>query len=320
MEEKNHISPTRTFQFVSCNKQALVVKQLSEKPQIAFQRTHTNSFWQATVKKFLSEPITVIWLAVLLLVIGISLIGPLVVHYDPNHIDGALQNKPPSFVHFFGTDRLGRDLFVRTCIGLQVSLLVAIVSTILSIVFGTIYGIIMAVAGKWIDEVMMRIIEIFNSIPSLLITMILMAVLGNGIGALLFAIAITSWAAAARQTRGLVMQLRNLDYVTAARMLDTPFLRMATHHFVPNMMSILILDIGRSIPDNIFSEASLSFLGLGLQPPNTSLGILISVGQDQMLQHPYQLYIPVMVLILLVLAFNIIGDGIRDALDPKYQK
>lgn len=177
----------------------------------------------------------------------------------------------------------------------------------------------MAVMGGWVDEVLMRIIEIFNSIPSLLITMILMAVLGNGIGALLFAIAITSWADAARQTRGLVMQLRNLDYVTAAKMLDTPFWRTTIRHFIPNMMSILILDIGQSIPDNIFAEASLSFLGLGLQAPNTSLGILISVGQDQMLQHPYQLYVPIVVLVLLVLAFNIAGDGVRDALDPKYQ-
>ncbi|KRL66081.1 dipeptide ABC superfamily ATP binding cassette transporter, membrane protein [Lentilactobacillus diolivorans DSM 14421] len=278
-----------------------------------------SGFGKTAISKFLSEPITVIWLIVLILIVGAAIIGPLIIHYDPNHIDAALQNQAPSFAHFFGTDKLGRDLFVRTCTGLQVSLLVAIVSTILSIVFGTVYGVIMAVAGGWVDEVMMRIIEIFNSIPSLLITMILMAVLGNGIVALLFAIAITSWADAARQTRGLVMQLRNLDYVTAAKMLDTPFWRTTTRHFVPNMMSILILDIGQSIPDNIFAEASLSFLGLGLQPPNTSLGILISVGQDQMLQHPYQLYVPIIVLILLVLAFNIVGDGVRDALDPKYQ-
>ncbi|RRG03987.1 MAG: ABC transporter permease [Lactobacillus sp.] len=278
-----------------------------------------SSFWKTAVNKLFSEPITIIWIIILILVIGIAIVGPLVVHYDPNRIDGALQNQAPSFAHLFGTDKLGRDLFVRTCTGLQVSLLVAVVSTILSIVFGTLYGVIMAVVGGWVDEVLMRIIEIFNSIPSLLITMILMAVLGNGIGALLFAIAITSWADAARQTRGLVMQLRNLDYVTAAKMLDTPFWRTTIRHFIPNMMSILILDIGQSIPDNIFAEASLSFLGLGLQAPNTSLGILISVGQDQMLQHPYQLYVPIVVLVLLVLAFNIVGDGVRDALDPKYQ-
>lgn len=148
--------------------------------------------------------------------------------------------------------------------------------------------------------------------------MILMAILGNGVITMLFALAVTSWAGAARQTRGLVKQLKNLDYVTAAKMLNTPLWKITLKHFVPNMMSILILDIGRSIPDNIFAEASLSFLGLGLQPPNTSLGILISVGQEQMLQHPYQLYIPIVILILLVLAFNIVGDGIRDALDPRY--
>lgn len=269
-------------------------------------------------KKFFSERISTIWLIILCLIVLIAVFGGAIYGYDPNRINSELQNQVPSLSHLFGTDRLGRDIFVRAAAGVRVSLMVAIVSTALSIVFGTIYGVTMAFIGGKTDAIMLRIIEIFNSIPSLLITMILMAILGNGVITMLFALAVTSWAGAARQTRGLVKQLQNLDYVTAAKMLNTPLWKITLKHFVPNMMSILILDIGRSIPDNIFAEASLSFLGLGLQPPNTSLGILISVGQEQMLQHPYQLYIPIVILILLVLAFNIVGDGIRDALDPRY--
>ena len=301
------------FRFVTVAQKKVLSQEESEnnaKTSVSFSRQFA--------KKFFSERISTIWLIILCLIVLIAIFGGAIYGYDPNRINSELQNQAPSLSHLFGTDRLGRDIFVRASAGVRVSLMVAIISTALSIVFGTIYGVTMAFIGGKTDAIMLRIIEIFNSIPSLLITMILMAILGNGVITMLFALAVTSWAGAARQTRGLVKQFKNLDYVTAAKMLNTPLWKITLKHFVPNMMSILILDIGRSIPDNIFAEASLSFLGLGLQPPNTSLGILISVGQEQMLQHPYQLYIPIVILVLLVLAFNIVGDGIRDALDPRY--
>ena len=304
----------QSFHFVPLAKR----ERLAEQP-LEIQTEARTSFSKMFVRKFCSEQISVIWLVILVVIILISLFGGLVYGYDPNQINSELQNHAPDLAHLFGTDRLGRDLFIRACTGVRISLLVAIISTALAMVFGTIYGVVMAFVGGKVDAFMLRIIEIFNSIPGLLITMILMAILGNGVGTMLFALAVTSWSGAARQTRGLVKQLKNLDYVTAAKMLNTPLWKITLHHFVPNMMSILILDVGRSIPGNIFAEASLSFLGLGLQPPNTSLGILISVGQEQMLQNPYQLYIPIFILILLVLAFNIIGDGVRDAFDPRYR-
>ncbi len=304
----------QSFHFVPLAKR----ERLAEQP-LEIQTEARTSFSKMFVRKFCSEQISVIWLVILVVIILISLFGGLVYGYDPNQINSELQNHAPDLAHLFGTDRLGRDLFIRACTGVRISLLVAIISTALAMVFGTIYGVVMAFVGGKVDAFMLRIIEIFNSIPGLLITMILMAILGNGVGTMLFALAVTSWSGAARQTRGLVKQLKNLDYVTAAKMLNTPLWKITLHHFVPNMMSILILDVERSIPGNIFVEASLSFLGLGLQPPNTSLGILISVGQEQMLQNPYQLYIPIFILILLVLAFNIIGDGVRDAFDPRYR-
>lgn len=277
-------------------------------------------FWVFARQKFMKDYLAMFWLAILILIVLTAVIGPFIQHLNPNDLHVNSRNLGPSSEHWFGTDRLGRDLFTRTCIGVRISLTVAVFSTLLAIGFGTIYGMIMAFFGGWIDEVLMRIIEVFNSLPSLLITMLIMIVLGNGVGTMLFALAFTSWSGSARQARGLVLQLRELDYITAATMLNTPLWLIMLRHLVPNMMSILILDIGQSIPGNIFGEASLSFLGMGIKAPNTSLGILISDGQNQMLQHPIQLYIPILVLVLIVFAFNIIGDGLRDALDPKFQK
>ncbi len=201
----------------------------------------------------------------MILIVLAALIGPQIQHYDPNLIRVNSRNVGPSAAHWFGTDRLGRD-FVYPNLHWRSGVIDGrYLSTFLAIGFGTIYGMIMAFFGGWVDEILMRIIEVFNSLPGLLITMLIMVVLGNGMWTMLFALAVTSWSGSARQARGLVMQLRGLDYVTAAVMLDTPLWRIMARHLVPNMMSILILDIGQSIPDNIFGEASLSFLGLGIQ-------------------------------------------------------
>lgn len=281
--------------------------------------TRPVGYWWASWQKFLHDRLAVSCVIVLMILILIAIFGPVLSGANPNQLQVNHQNLAPSGQHWFGTDHLGRDLFTRACLGIRVSLTVAFVATALAIVFGTFYGMLMAFFGGWIDSFLMRIIEIFNSLPSLLVTMIIMTVLGSGVNTMLFALAITSWSGTARQARGLVLQLRQTDYVTAAIMLNTPLWKIMIKHFVPNIMSILILDIGQSIPANIFAEASLSFLGLGIQAPNTSLGILILAGQNQMLQHPSQLYIPVMILIIIVLAFNILGDGLRDALDPKFK-
>lgn len=286
--------------------------------QNAAQEPKSVGFWRAAGQKLRHDKLAIFWAVVLLVIVVIALVGPLLSHQDANLIHVNLRNAAPSSAHWFGTDRLGRDLFTRVCLGIRVSLLVALVATAIGTVIGTIYGMVMAFFGGIVDELLMRFLEIFNSLPSLLLTMIIMAVLGNGVGTMLFALAITSWSYGARQARGLVLQLRHKDYVIAALMLDTPLWKLMARHFVPNMASILILDIGQSIPSNIFAEASLSFLGLGIQSPNTSLGILIADGQDQMLQHPIELYIPIIFLVLIVLAFNIFGDSLRDALDPRY--
>lgn len=277
----------------------------------------SNCFWASARTKLLKDRLAVAWGNFLILIVLAALIGPQITHYELYHFRVNSRNVGHSAALWFGTDRLGRDLFTRTCIGVLVTLMVEFLSTFLAIGFGTIYGMNLAFFGGWVDEILMRIIEVFNSLPGLHFTMLIMVVRCNGMWTMSFALAVTSWSGTARQARGLVMQLRGLDYVTAAVMLDTPLWRIMARHLVPHMMSILILDIGTSIPDNIFGEASLSYCGLGITAPNTSLGILIEYGTDQMHSHPLTLYIPILILIAIVFAFNILGDGLRDALELK---
>jgi oligopeptide transport system permease protein len=248
------------------------------------------------------------------------IIGPNLRGYDYTVIVPKNKNLSPSTVNWFGTDNLGRDLFSRVWLGAKASLVVAIVCALLQIIVGCAYGGIMAYFGGIVDEVMMRIIEVITSIPSLLVTMLVMMVLGNSLFSLLIAMCITSWCSTARQIRGQIMQLRESEYIMAAETLGASPLRIILKHLLPNTLSIMILNLTSSIPDYIFTEAGLSFLGLGLQSPNTSLGILISLGQTTMDFYPYQLFFPALILCLIVLSFNLFGDGLRDALDPKLRK
>ena len=202
------------------------------------------------------------------------------------------KNKGSSAQYWFGTDNLGRDLFSRIWVGARASILIAIVATILKLVVGTLYGAAMAHFGGWVDDVLMRIIEVINSVPYLLVTILIMMVLGNNLFALLIALSITAWCNTARQTRGMIKQLKESEYVYAAEVLGAKPSRIILKHYIPNMLSILILDASTAIPQFIFTEAGLSFLGIGLKAPAISLGVLISQGQQTMDFYPAQLFYP----------------------------
>ena len=178
----------------------------------------------------------------------------------------------------------------------------------------------MAHFGGWIDDVMMRIIEVINSLPSLLITILIMMVLGNNLFALLVALSITAWCSTTRQVRGMIKQLKESEYVYAAEVLGAKPSRIILKHYVPNMLGILILNMSTSIPAFIFTEAGLSFLGIGLTAPEISLGVLISQGQQTLDFYPTQLIWPCVILCVIVMAFNLLGDGLRDALDPRLRQ
>lgn len=280
----------------------------------------TVTYWQDAWRRLRKNPIAIFSMILLTVSILLMIFGPIISGENYVAIDALMKNKPADGVHWFGTDILGRDLFSRVFIGARASLIVAIACTGIQIVVGCAYGGIMAYFGGWIDEVMMRIVEILTSIPSLLVTLLIMMVLGQNMAALLVAMCITSWCGTARQMRGMIMQLRESEYVMAAETLGASPAWVIRKHLIPNTLSILILNVATSIPGYIFTEASLSFLGMGLKEPTISLGVLISNGQSVLDLYPYQIFYPALVLCVIVLAFNLLGDGLRDALDPRLRQ
>ncbi len=278
------------------------------------------TYWKDAWRRLKKNPVAMISLVTIILMIIMVIIGPYIRGIDFQKMNPVDKNLPPSSKYWFGTDNLGRDLFSRVWYSARVSIAVALLCTTIQMVVGSLYGGVMAYFGGWVDELLMRIIEVMNSIPSLLITILVMVVLGNGMFALLIAMSVTTWCLTARIMRGVILQLRNSEFVMAAEILGSKPFRTIIKHLIPNALGVLILNTASSIPNYIFTESGLSFLGIGLQPPDTSLGVLISTGQQSMEFHPYQLFFPALILCIIVLAFNLLGDGLRDALDPRLRQ
>ena len=280
----------------------------------------TISYWQDAWRRLRKNPVAMASLVVLVILIIMCIIGPYIRGYDFITKNVKMKNRGCSAEYWFGTDYLGRDLFSRVWMGARASIIIALVATALKLVVGTIYGAVMAHFGGWVDDLMMRIIEVINSLPSLLLTILIMMILGNNLFALLVALSITAWCSTARQVRGMIKQLKETEYVYAAEVLGASPMRIISKHYVTNMLGILILNASTAIPGFIFTEAGLSFLGIGLTAPEISLGVLISLGQQTIDFYPTQLLFPCLVLCVIVMAFNLLGDGLRDALDPKLRQ
>ena len=280
----------------------------------------TVTYWQDAWRRLKKNPIAMFSLVLLFLCLLMVIFAPSLRGLDYISINSKTKYLEPNSTYWFGTDNLGRDLFSRVWVGARVSLIVAMACTVIQIVVGCAYGGIMAYFGGIVDEIMMRIVEIITSMPSMLITLLIMMVLDKSLGALLLAMCITSWCGTARQMRGMIMQLRESEYVMAAETLGAKPSRIIVKHLLPNTLSILILNVASSIPRYIFSEASLSFLGMGLDSNQISLDVLISNGEAALDLYPHLLIWPAVVLCIIVLAFNLWGDGLRDALDPKLRQ
>ena len=231
-----------------------------------------------------------------------------------------MANHTPTASYWFGTDNLGRDEFSRLAIGGRVSLMIGFVGTFIEIVVGCIYGGICGFVGGLTDDIMMRIIEVLNSVPYLIVVILVAILLGSGITSLLVALCITGWTGIARIVRGQVMQLKETEFVMAAQTLGSSTNRIILKHLLPNTVGIIIVYITFDIPGYIFTEAWLSFIGLGIQPPNTSWGAMSSYGQSVMDFYPHELIFPSVAICLTMLAFNLFGDGLRDAMDPKLRQ
>ena len=240
--------------------------------------------------------------------------------FSPYSYDGffpLIRNQGPSWAHLCGTDQMGRDIFIRILYGARISLTVGIVAAIINFFIGVIYGGISGYVGGMVDMVLMRIVDILTSLPSLLYIVLIMLVLGSNVGSVILALCFTSWIGTARVVRSEVMRLKHSEYVLAARLSGADTRHLLFHHLIPNAMGPIIVSTAFLIPSAIFSEAFLSFLGIGIQAPMASWGALANEAIPIMMTSPHQLLFPVAAICLTMFSFNFIGDGLRDALDPR---
>lgn len=227
------------------------------------------------------------------------------------------QEVPKGKKFILGTDNLGRSVAKRVMVGIRISLLIAVVATLIDLLIGVTYGLISGFIGGRTDTIMQRIIEVISSIPNLVIVTMLGLLLGNGVTAIIISIAIVGWTAMARQVHNMTLSYKERDFVLASRALGESNLRIAFKHILPNISGIIIVQIMMTVPSAIMYEAVLSAINLGVKPPTASLGSLITDAQEYLQYYPYQLIIPALALVFISLAFILLGDGLRDAFDPK---
>ena len=279
------------------------------------------TYWGDAMRRFRQNKVAVFGLFLLCAMILMTIVVPMVSPYDYSKQDLPSRKQWPSAAHWFGTDDLGRDLFTRVWQGGRVSIAIGVIGSLVVAVIGCIYGGIAAYFGGWVDMLMMRIVEVLSSVPNLLVVIMLSIVLdSSSIPTLLFAMTITGWCPIARLVRSQMLQISRSEYVMAARVMGVSPLNIVVRHMIPNTISIIIVNITFRIPGFIFSEAFLSYVGLGVQPPNTSWGALASAGQNSILFYPYMMLFPSLFIALTMLCFTLMGDGLRDALDPKLRR
>lgn len=260
---------------------------------------------------------SVIALVLLLLVVALALLGPLFTHYNYYDTNYQASFQAPSADHWFGTDKFGRDQWARVWYGTRISLLIAVVAAALDLLVGVTYGSISALFGGKVDAVMQRVIEVLVGIPNLIIVILLMMLMPASIWTLIIAMSISGWVNMARLVRAEILKLKDQEFILAARVLGTSNREIILKHLIPNTVGVIVINTMFTIPSAIFTEAFLSFIGIGLQEPKASLGVLINSGFQVINSHVYLLFIPAIVIILIMVCFSILGDGLRDAFDPR---
>lgn len=279
------------------------------------------SYWKDVWRNFRTNKTAMMSLIAVSILILLVVAGPMISSYDYKSNDYNSINLAPCAEHWFGTDTLGRDLWVRVWEGGRVSLIIALAGTIIPYIIGITVGGISGYIGGRLDQILMRLIDLLMGIPSLIYMILLMMVLGSGnIMTLIIAVSFTGWMSSARMTRGLVLQMKENEFIIASRTLGVSARKIMTKHLIPNTLGIIIVGITLDIPMVIFYEAFLSFIGLGVTPPAPSWGQLISMASEYFRDYPYQFIIPCLCVSIAMLCFNLIGDGLRDALDPKLRR
>jgi len=304
------------------------------------------TFWKEALGRLLKNKGSMVSIFLLVLMIFLALIGPLISGHTYKEQNIAHTNLPPKIsglewlgfdgkdVHgidqykkrnikvnyWFGTDEFGRDLWTRVWKGTQISLVIALVAALLDLFIGVLYGGISAFYGGKVDNYMQRIVEVLVGIPNLIVIILFILILEPGITSIILAMIITGWVSMSRVVRGQILQLKGQEFVLASRTLGASNKRLIGKHLLPNVMGPIIVTLMFTIPTAIFFEAFLSFIGLGLQAPLASLGVLIEDGYKGMRFFTYKLIFPAVVISAIMISFNLLGDGLRDALDPKMRK
>ena len=276
------------------------------------------SQWRLAVQRYFRNKMAIVGLIALLLLIASAVFAPLIATYDPTSIDYSNIRKPPSTQHIFGTDYLGRDIFSRVLWGGRDSLRVGMVAVIISIAGGVLLGLFSAFAGGFVDNLIQRFIDLNFAFPTILLLLSIVAALGPSLTTVLIAIGISGIPGYSRLMRGSVLQALNTEYVLAARLAGASNLRLMFRHILPNVLTPIIIYGTLGLGGGIMMTAGLSYLGLGAQPPAPEWGAMLNEGRTYLRSAPWMSIYPGLAVFLAIIAINLIGDGLRDALDPKY--
>lgn len=277
------------------------------------------SLWQDAWKRFCKNKAAVTSAIILLCVSIFVIITPSLVPFTYDHTDWSYMQAPPNFAnkHYFGTDSLGRDLLVRVAVGGRISLMVGIAGAFVAVLVGTVYGAVSGYLGGKIDMLMMRFLEVLSAFPFMFFVILLVTLFGRNIILIFVAIGLVSWLDVARIVRGQTLSLKSKEFIEAAHVGGVSGFYIVMRHIVPNVLGVVVIYASLLVPGMIMFESFLSFLGLGVQEPMTSWGALLQDGSKTMQVAPWQLLVPSSFLVITLFCFNFMGDGLRDALDPK---
>ncbi|MDD4657850.1 MAG: ABC transporter permease [Eubacteriales bacterium] len=301
-------------------------KPIDKNEVLADEARPSITYWQDAWRRLKKNPLAMASLIFIALLVLTAIVGPFLSPYSYSDQDFTKINLKPCWAHPFGTDNLGRDILVRTLYGARISLSVGFVAAITTFVIGVLFGGISGLIGGWVDNLMMRFVDVMYSIPFLLWVIMLIVLLdpegskGVSLFSIFLALGIVYWLPMARIVRGQILSLKEQEFILAATTIGAPKKKILLQHLIPNVMGPIIVTATISIPEAIFTESFLSFIGLGVSAPMASWGMLASDALPALKSFPHLLVFPALSICITLLAFNFIGDGLRDALDPKMRK